>query len=884
MDDDRDFVFAASSLRQGLIDAEAFTEVCAKWAASPTASLADAVTERARLSPADRDRLLRTAERGDAAETVADAPRPPDQGHETEPYIPGSGNGSPCYRLSPSSASRYEKVGDPRRGGIGQVWRARDARLGRTVALKELKPKHLRIKNLRARFLAEAQITSQLGHPSIVPVYDLEEDDGRGDGPFYTMPFIEGRTLAEACRDCRTAGAPRLEMLELLSAFVSVCNAIAHAHSRGVVHRDLKGANIVLGEFGEVMVIDWGLAKVTDADGLAVDSAVHTESGDHHEHVTLTPGSDRGDTAPGSPIGTPTNMPPESAAGRVKAIGKPSDVYGLGTVLYEVLTGRPPFHGPDAAATLDQARRADPPRPRSLNPNAPRALEAVCRKAMEREPADRYASASDLAADVRRYLADEPVTAYPDPWPARLGRWARHHKSWVAAGAALLMAAVLGLGVFAGLTERQRLNLVAANAKTENARREAEANFRTAVEAVEGLLTPLFDKQLANVPQAEPVRRQVAREASRYAKAFVRLKPDDPSILHTASKVFRREANVERQLGNHAAAQEGYERALGLLETLHGKFPQESMYQDQLAETESDAAEALRMQGRPREAERVFLRAQSRAVDLRAARPDAPAYRRTEARVLSDLGAVLIDQGRYSEAEPLLARAVELWRDSVAGPKPGPSDPLLLILALANLTEVRRLAGPPGAAEPIWTEAVASARASVRARDDNDRRYVLSAALFEAGVALEAVPGRTKEALAMLDEAVDLRRGLVRGFPWTPHYRQRYAQALEVRGKVRLAAGSTAEARADWEAARPVAETLVKDNTGSFIDHALLGAVLGDLGRLALDQSDHVEALKLLDAALAEDALALSRDPAIAAPAAARLRHLDDRARAAPAR
>ena len=136
----------------------------------------------------------------------------------------------------------------------------------------------------------------------------------------------------------------------------------------------------------------------------------------------------------------------------------------------------------------------------------------------------------------------------------------------------------------------------------------------------------------------------------------------------------------------------------------------------------------------------------------------------------------------------------------------------------------------------------------------------------------------------MLDEAVELRGGLVRAFPWTPHYRQRYARALEARGKVRLAAGLTAEARADWETARPVVETLVKDNTGSFIDHALLGAVLGDLGRLALDRGDRTEAVRLLDAALAEDALALSRDPTITEPAAARVRHLEDRARAAPAR
>jgi len=225
-------------------------------------------------------------------------------------------------------------------GGIGRVWLARDGSLGRDVALKDLRPERAENPAVWGRFLREAQITGQLEHPGIVPVYELgRRDDGQ---PFYTMRFVRGRTLREAVaayhqkRERRELGA--LDLRELLTAFIGVCNAIAYAHSKGFVHRDLKPANVVLGEFGEVMVLDWGLAKEVGST-----PEVPTESlAASHRRASTDSGSQ---TLEGQILGTPAYMAPEQADGRLSDIDARTDVYGLGAILYEVLTGKPPFGG-----------------------------------------------------------------------------------------------------------------------------------------------------------------------------------------------------------------------------------------------------------------------------------------------------------------------------------------------------------------------------------------------------------------------------------------------------------------------------------------------------------------------------------------------------------
>lgn len=409
--------------------------------------------------------------------------------------LPDAGGGEASAHASLGSASRYGLVRFHAKGGLGEVYVAQDVELGREVALKRMQPRHADHPESRRRFQREAEITARLAHPGIVPVHGLVHDaDGR---PCYAMRFIEGESLADAIERLHEAQQGvdynGLPFRQLLQKLVTVCNTLAYAHSKGVIHRDVKPHNVMLGQYGETLLVDWGLAKAS-SDGA-------TAPVEHAQAKGPTPAvvGDSSLTQQGRAMGTLAFMSPEQATGKWDEVGPASDVYSLGATLYVLLTGKLAFEATEYGHVMASVQQGRFIPPHARCPNVPPALNAVCLKAMAQRQEDRYASPLDLARELERWLADEPIDALPDGMRSRMRRWTRRHRTLVAAAAAVVVAAcILLTGAVALLSAayerehqaklaeaQERTKAIHESAEAEHQRRRAETNASEALRAYE---------------------------------------------------------------------------------------------------------------------------------------------------------------------------------------------------------------------------------------------------------------------------------------------------------------------------------------------------------------------------------------------------------------
>jgi WD40 repeat protein/serine/threonine protein kinase len=489
MDRDRNLLFGILAVQLRMATPAQLVDVGGAWATDPSRSLPERMVEAQFLSKRDREILETLVEQavgkyGGNSSGALEA-----FGGESSVHEAFSGsvslheNGSDIAHLSterrpPSENSvpsvigvgeapgRYVFVREHGRGGMGRILHVSDQYLGRDIALKELLPHTSQPATVDgqpghgaatlARFLQEARVTGQLEHPSVVPVYELgQRDDGT---PYYTMKLVRGQTLAT----CFEKAKSLRERLVYLPHFANLCHAIAYAHSRGIIHRDVKPGNVMIGEFGETVVIDWGLAKVAGQYDLHAETLGQTLA------ELSNPATSTTNTLLGQILGTPSYMPPEQARGDVQRIDERSDVYSLGAVLYTLLTGKPPFAGKSAREVLSKVKNDSPSPIHESEALAPKELIAICAHAMQKSPEQRYQTAKELIEDIQRFQSGALVEAYDYRFTEHLRRFIERYRMPLAIGA----AAALGLATLAIF---YHLQLVESNAREHDQRIVAEA-------------------------------------------------------------------------------------------------------------------------------------------------------------------------------------------------------------------------------------------------------------------------------------------------------------------------------------------------------------------------------------------------------------------------
>ncbi len=594
------------------------------------------------------------------------------------------------------SLGRFRVLRPHAKGGLGLVSVALDQELNREVAIKEIQARHADDPFSRDRFLLEAEITGGLEHPGIVPVYALGSGpDGR---PYYAMRFIRGDSLKEAIEAFHRAdnpnrndpGARELALRQLLGRFVDVCNAIEYAHSRGVLHRDLKPGNIMIGKYGETLVVDWGLAKTDSVERGAVRQFV-----DLQDERTLRPslGSGSDPTLEGTIVGTPAFMSPEQAAG-LTDVGPACDIYSLGSTLYALLTGEKPFQDLDRDVILAKVRRGDFPPPKQLKPEIPAPLNAICLKAMALEPKNRYATAFELASDIENWLADEPVLAYPETWLSRCGRWTRRHRSAAISAGIFLLCSAIGLGISTAL-------ILAEQRKTEEQRRIAVKNYDISRDQSFQIikLIETSEPEFAMVPALHNRRAELLTTASNACRTFLKQKPDDVELAKRASQIYRFTANFHRFTYDTKQAEGFYDESIALREGLVAKFPDENI---RLADSLRDYANLRIKQGQLLDAQEKLKRSLEIARE-QAQRDDNPSLQRTIALGRLNLGSIDYRLGNHLKAGVTsnVQEAEKLLRGILEGPPEArsPYDPVLLAAAINFGAMMKRESGDLEGAE-----------------------------------------------------------------------------------------------------------------------------------------------------------------------------------------
>lgn len=657
------------------------------------------------------------------------------------------------------------------RGGMGIVYLAADLDLHRQVALKMMHQSSNVSVEHRRRFLTEARAAARLQHPNLVQIYDSGEFEGH---PYLVFELVDGGTLAEKIRVAPLTDTQSAELLETLSI------ALQFAHDRHIIHRDLKPSNILLGSDGAARISDFGLAKRLDDDA--------------------------SQTISGVVVGTPAYMAPEQATGLAEAASPAVDIYSLGAILYELLTGEPVFKAASVMETLELLRTQSPVPPGKIRKSIPRDLETICLKCLQREPERRYISAQVLAEELGRYQRGESIIARPVSSVERAGRWCLRHPLPASLAAALIAVVVISFIAISqqwneavaqgNLAEENaakfrverdnalaaRADAVANAAEAEKQRRiaeqhqaAAESHFKKAQAPIQQLIR--LGTQLVRQPQMESQGREALKKANDFRQALLEEKSDDPEVRLATATTLRKLAWTFLEFGQFEDAESAYRQTLELLQERKDEFADNLTHQRLLRLTHMELATVLTRRQKFEMAALHSRKSVEYAELLVQIQPQKSSAKNSLGNALTNHAALLYSTGKTEEGFSAITRAVDVLR-KLFNDRPNTNRSRAnLALALSALAE-RQWARNRDAAESLATEALELRRAEVGQANAprEEVMYLIRSDLQLSGWYMNT--GRIDEARALLSEATEHGRRVRKTFPGFYGTRQMYIAAL----------------------------------------------------------------------------------------------------------
>jgi tetratricopeptide (TPR) repeat protein len=733
----------------------------------------------------------------------------------------------------------YEVLRELGRGGMGVVYEARQISLNRPVALKMLKAGLLAGEDELRRFRNEAEAVALLDHPGIVPVYEVGEQEGQH---YFAMKLVGGGSLVPMlpryAKDPRAAAALLAEAAE----------AVGHAHMRGILHRDLKPANLLVDAEGHPHITDFGVAKKLEAE------------------VELT--------ASGAILGTPAYMSPEQASGRRVAITTATDVYGLGAVLYALLTGKAPFGGESVVDTLDAVRTQPPEPPSKVNGDVPHDLETICLKCLEKDPRRRYVTAQALADDLRAWLESRPIAARRVGAAERAWLWCKRRPAVAALSAAVLIALVGGTAAVIAIQSHANRRLAATNKKLRQSnnnlaieRQRVEVRERQAVEAIQRYGDAIANEPaLKNSPELKDLRRRLLREPIGFFHSLREQLEQDarsrPESLEALSAAAYQQGRLSYEVGDRLDAEKSFVESFAILERLVREHPSEPKFRSELAKTHLGAVLLNTATGRRREAHQSVDRAIALYAELLRREPNQPDYQRGRARSQLSLGILEMQEGRPAEALEALRKA----RDEMAAlalRKVEPAD-LLAELAMCHLDigsgklEMRQLAN----AVPDYREALKILDRLVR-ENPGVASYQFDQANAHSNIGkILALTHKEAEAGAELETARVILESLVKAYPSATDYQYLLASNSINLSRSAVAAGRFDVFESSVARARATLERLATEHPESPEFASELGVVLHNLGARRRELKKFSEARDFFREATTWQRKALRTNPA----------------------